>query len=139
MNVHLCRPMCRHFLCPGRMLTPGNYQLRVVKPLGNGAPARWPCTSTGHAHQFEIRECRDGAAPIRHIVLPREPGGFMSSFSRRRRLAACAAILAAALTLAACGAKTNSASSSSSTGGGEAVDTSGPTIKVGLLNSLSGT
>src|SRR5689334_9780957 len=56
-----------------------------------------------------------------------------------RRWVACAAILATALAVAACGAKTSSASSSSSAGGGEVVDTSGPTIKVGLLNSLSGT
>src|SRR5436190_3012259 len=81
---------------------------------------------------------RSGAFP-RYLTPSGEQGGFMSSFPRRRRLAACAAILATALTLAACGAKTNSASSSSSTGGGEVVDTSGPTIKVGLLNSLSGT
>jgi urea transport system substrate-binding protein len=60
----------------------------------------------------------------------------MSRF-RGRRLAACAAILAAAVTLAACGSKTSSTNSSSS--GGAAVDTAGPTIKVGLLNSLSGT
>jgi urea transport system substrate-binding protein len=56
---------------------------------------------------------------------------------RGRRIAACAAILATAVLLAACGSKTTSSSSSSSAG--EVVDASGPTIKVGLLNSLSGT
>ena len=54
---------------------------------------------------------------------------------RGRRLAACAAIVAAAMALAACGSKTGSGTTSV----GEVVDTSGPTIKVGLLNSLSGT
>jgi urea transport system substrate-binding protein len=55
---------------------------------------------------------------------------------RRRRIAVCAAILVAAVTLAACGSKTNQPGTAS---GGAVVDTSGPTIKVGLLNSLSGT
>ncbi len=54
---------------------------------------------------------------------------------RGRRLAACAAIVATAVVLAACGSKTGSGATSA----GEVVDTSGPTIKVGLLNSLSGT
>jgi urea transport system substrate-binding protein len=54
---------------------------------------------------------------------------------RARGLAACAVIVAAAVVLAACGSKTGSASASV----GEVVDTSGPSIKVGLLNSLSGT
>ncbi|MER7009541.1 urea ABC transporter substrate-binding protein [Dactylosporangium sp. NPDC000555] len=58
----------------------------------------------------------------------------MSRF-RGRRVAACAAILAAAVTLAACGSKTGESTSS----GGAAADTSGDTVKVGLLNSLSGT
>jgi urea transport system substrate-binding protein len=57
---------------------------------------------------------------------------------RGRRLAACAAaLLAATVALTACGSKTNSASPGSVEGA--VVDTSGPTIKVGLLNSLSGT
>ncbi|MFI5896477.1 urea ABC transporter substrate-binding protein [Actinoplanes sp. NPDC051513] len=50
------------------------------------------------------------------------------------------AVIAAASTiaaLAACGAKTSDSGTSS--GAGAVVDTSGPTIKVGLLNSLSGT
>jgi len=59
----------------------------------------------------------------------------MSTF-RGRRIAACAAMLAATVALAACGSKTGEASSSSS---GAVADTSGDTIKVGLLNSLSGT
>ncbi|NUT37830.1 MAG: urea ABC transporter substrate-binding protein [Hamadaea sp.] len=54
---------------------------------------------------------------------------------RGRRLAACAAILAAAVALAACGSKTGQNTSS----GGAVADTSGDTVKVGLLNSLSGT
>ncbi|HEX9999977.1 MAG TPA: urea ABC transporter substrate-binding protein [Actinoplanes sp.] len=51
------------------------------------------------------------------------------------------AVLAAAVTvaaLAACGAKTNDSATPSSAGGA-VVDTSGPTVKVGFLNSLSGT
>jgi urea transport system substrate-binding protein len=55
---------------------------------------------------------------------------------RGRRIAACAVILVAAVTLAACGSKTKQPGAG---GGGAVVDTSGPTIKVGLLNSLSGT
>ncbi|NUR69488.1 MAG: urea ABC transporter substrate-binding protein [Hamadaea sp.] len=54
---------------------------------------------------------------------------------RGRRLAACAAILVAAVALAACGSKTGQNTSS----GGAVADTSGDTVKVGLLNSLSGT
>jgi urea transport system substrate-binding protein len=52
-------------------------------------------------------------------------------------LAACAAILVAAAVLTGCGSKTSD--KSSSTVGGAVADTSGSTIKVGLLNSLSGT
>jgi urea transport system substrate-binding protein len=51
------------------------------------------------------------------------------------------AVLAAATTvaaLAACGAKTGD-SGSTAAGAGAVVDTAGPTIKIGLLNSLSGT
>ncbi|HLL68461.1 MAG TPA: urea ABC transporter substrate-binding protein [Micromonosporaceae bacterium] len=58
---------------------------------------------------------------------------------RGLRIAACAAIVATTMTIAACGSKTGETSSSSSAAAGAAVDTSGPTIKVGLLNSLSGT
>jgi urea transport system substrate-binding protein len=54
-----------------------------------------------------------------------------------RRPAAVVAALATIAALAACGAKTSDTASSAS--GGAVVDTSGPTIKVGLLNSLSGT
>jgi urea transport system substrate-binding protein len=54
---------------------------------------------------------------------------------RGRRIAACAAILVTAVALAACGSKTGENTSS----GAAAADTSGSTIKVGLLNSLSGT
>ncbi len=54
---------------------------------------------------------------------------------RGRRIAACAALLVTAVTLAACGSKTGENTSS----GGAAADTSGDTVKVGLLNSLSGT
>src|SRR6185369_14730317 len=73
--------------------------------------------------------------PTSDSSLLREQGGFMSTF-RGRRIAACAAMLAATVALAACGSKTGEASSSSS---GAVADTSGDTIKVGLLNSLSGT
>ncbi|MDI1461331.1 urea ABC transporter substrate-binding protein [Catellatospora sp. KI3] len=52
-----------------------------------------------------------------------------------RRLAVCSAVLAAALALAACGSKTGETGST----GGVTADTSGDTVKVGLLNSLSGT
>ncbi len=58
----------------------------------------------------------------------------MSKF-RGRRAAACAAILAAALALTACGSKTGA----TTTEAGAVADTSGDTVKVGLLNSLSGT
>jgi urea transport system substrate-binding protein len=54
---------------------------------------------------------------------------------RGRRIAAGLVILLAAVGPAACGSKTGQGS----TGAGSVVDTSGPTIKVGLLNSLSGT
>jgi urea transport system substrate-binding protein len=56
---------------------------------------------------------------------------------RRRQLTACAAVLVAAVALTGCGSKTSDKSSSSA--GGAVADTSGSTIKVGLLNSLSGT
>src|SRR6266516_6123029 len=61
-------------------------------------------------------------------------GGFMFRV-RVRLIAACAAILVTAVGLTACGSKTGQ----TSTGAGAVVDTAGPTIKVGLLNSLSGT
>jgi urea transport system substrate-binding protein len=54
-----------------------------------------------------------------------------------RRTAACFAVLTTVAALTACGAKTDDKTSSSSAGA--AVDTSGATIKIGLLNSLSGT
>ncbi|WP_250036146.1 urea ABC transporter substrate-binding protein [Paractinoplanes maris] len=47
--------------------------------------------------------------------------------------------LSAVTALTACGAKTADTAGSAPAGGGAAVDTSGPTVKVGLLNSLSGT
>jgi urea transport system substrate-binding protein len=54
-----------------------------------------------------------------------------------RRPVALVAALTTVAALAACGAKTSD--SAVSTSDGAVVDTSGPTIKVGLLNSLSGT
>ncbi|MFF3323442.1 urea ABC transporter substrate-binding protein [Streptomyces sp. NPDC002889] len=54
----------------------------------------------------------------------------------RRRMTAGIAAFAAAVVLTACGAKTGEAGSD---GGGVTADTSGDTVKVGLLNSLSGT
>jgi urea transport system substrate-binding protein len=54
---------------------------------------------------------------------------------RGRRMPALAVALAVAVALAGCGSKTGENSSS----GGAAADTSGDTVKVGLLNSLSGT
>ncbi|MFE6280874.1 urea ABC transporter substrate-binding protein [Streptomyces sp. NPDC057877] len=59
-----------------------------------------------------------------------------SLFPRRRFLAGGAA-LAAVVALTACGAKTDDAAGSS--GGAAKADVSGDTVKVGLLNSLSGT
>jgi urea transport system substrate-binding protein len=55
---------------------------------------------------------------------------------RGRRIAACAVVAVAAVALAACGSKTGSTPTAA---GGAVVDTSGTSIKVGLLNSLSGT
>jgi urea transport system substrate-binding protein len=54
---------------------------------------------------------------------------------RSRRFAALAAAALAAVVLAACGSKSGQGQSA----GGAAIDTSGNTVKVGLLNSLSGT
>ncbi|MFF6785213.1 urea ABC transporter substrate-binding protein [Streptomyces sp. NPDC012510] len=60
----------------------------------------------------------------------------MSGFSiSRRGLLAGASAVGATAALSACGAKTGSATPSS----GAQADTSGDTVKVGLLNSLSGT
>ncbi|MFF3501396.1 urea ABC transporter substrate-binding protein [Streptomyces sp. NPDC003247] len=59
-----------------------------------------------------------------------------SPFPRRRFLAGGAA-LAAVVALSACGAKTDAAGSSSDRAA--EIDVSGDTVKVGLLNSLSGT
>jgi urea transport system substrate-binding protein len=56
---------------------------------------------------------------------------------RRLRTIAYAAGLATVLAVAGCGSKTGE--SGTGTGGGAAADTSGDTVKVGLLNSLSGT
>jgi urea transport system substrate-binding protein len=53
-----------------------------------------------------------------------------------RRTAAIVAALTAAAALSACGAKT---SDSTAPAGGAAIDTAGAAVKVGLLNSLSGT
>ena len=55
--------------------------------------------------------------------------------SRGRRLAAAAAIVAATVALSACGSKTGESESAA----GATADTSGSSVKVGLLNSLSGT
>ena len=65
-----------------------------------------------------------------------------SRTTRKRALAVSAAALAAALTLSACGgARTADAAdgSPSASGGSSCVDTSGDTVKIGFLNSLSGT
>jgi urea transport system substrate-binding protein len=56
---------------------------------------------------------------------------------RGRRAVSTVAVIAAVAALTACGAKTDDKVDSSSAGA--AVDTSGPTVKIGLLNSLSGT
>jgi urea transport system substrate-binding protein len=55
--------------------------------------------------------------------------------ARRRQILASAAALAAAVALTACGSRTGEADSAA----GATADTSGDTVKVGLLNSLSGT
>jgi urea transport system substrate-binding protein len=57
---------------------------------------------------------------------------------RGRRAAAVVVAAVTAASLTACGAKTGD-SGSAAPAGGAVVDTSGPTVKVGLLNSLSGT
>jgi urea transport system substrate-binding protein len=54
-----------------------------------------------------------------------------------RRSAAIVAAVAAFATLTACGAKTTDSATTS--GAGATIDTSGSSVKVGLLNSLSGT
>ncbi|GLW33024.1 urea ABC transporter substrate-binding protein [Actinoplanes regularis] len=56
---------------------------------------------------------------------------------RGRRSAAVVAAVAAFTALTACGAKTNDSTAAS--GAGATIDTSGSSVKVGLLNSLSGT
>jgi urea transport system substrate-binding protein len=58
---------------------------------------------------------------------------------RGRRTVAVAAAALSVAALAACGAKTSDKAGTDAGSGGAVVDTSGPTIKVGLLNSLSGT
>jgi urea transport system substrate-binding protein len=55
--------------------------------------------------------------------------------SRGRRMLACSAIVVVALAVSACGSKTGDPG----TGADVTADTSGDTVKVGLLNSLSGT
>lgn len=56
------------------------------------------------------------------------------------RLAPAAALVALALTLTACGAKTESGDGTGAASAAEScVDTSGDTVKIGFLNSLSGT
>jgi urea transport system substrate-binding protein len=62
----------------------------------------------------------------------RRPRG---ALTRGKRLAAAAAIVAATVALSACGSKTGE----TATAVGATADTSGSTVKVGLLNSLSGT
>ena len=66
-----------------------------------------------------------------------------SRTSRKRALALSAAALAAALTLSACGGARTAAGTdggtASASGGASCVDTSGDTVKIGFLNSLSGT
>ncbi len=57
----------------------------------------------------------------------------------KNRVATALVALSAVTALTACGAKTADTAGSAPAGGGAAVDTSGPTVKVGLLNSLSGT
>lgn len=59
--------------------------------------------------------------------------------SRGRALALSAGVLATALALSACGARAGAEADASSSGGASCVDTSGDTIKIGFLNSLSGT
>jgi urea transport system substrate-binding protein len=56
---------------------------------------------------------------------------------RGRRAAAAVAAVATVAALAACGAKTGDTDSAA--GAGTVVDTSGDSVKIGLLNSLSGT
>ncbi|MFJ3670934.1 urea ABC transporter substrate-binding protein [Streptomyces sp. NPDC090106] len=63
--------------------------------------------------------------------------GSRSSRVPRRGLLAAGAALSAAVLLSACGAKTDAAGSSSDKAA--KIDVSGDTVKVGLLNSLSGT
>lgn len=58
--------------------------------------------------------------------------------SRARRLAAAAAVLAVGL-LSACGARVDDSSASAGGEGTSCVDTSGPSVKIGFLNSRSGT
>ena len=59
----------------------------------------------------------------------------LAGHARRRTAGAIAVLLAATLALAGCGSKTGENTSAA----GASVDTSGDTVKVGLLNSLSGT
>lgn len=64
----------------------------------------------------------------------------MSRFFRARRTAATAAVLAVGLVLTACGARVDEAGGGGGTAAAEScVDTSGDTVKIGFLNSRSGT
>lgn len=63
----------------------------------------------------------------------------LTTTPRTRRAVLGAALLAGALTVTGCGAKTDAAGSSSGSDKAVKADTSGGTVKVGLLNSLSGT
>jgi urea transport system substrate-binding protein len=64
----------------------------------------------------------------------------MSASSRRRALLPVTLLAATTLVLAACGSKVGeSGSSSSSAAPAASIDTSGSSVKIGLLNSLSGT
>src|SRR5688500_13011574 len=81
-----------------------------------------------------------GAGCCSHATVPQRRGASVlfparSSMSTiRGRLAALCAVTAVALVLSACGSKTGESKSDGAT-----IDVSGDTVKVGLLNSLSGT
>ncbi|MBO9570354.1 MAG: hypothetical protein J7503_16235, partial [Cellulomonas iranensis] len=70
--------------------------------------------------------------------LPAQP---LSRSSRARALALPVLAVATALALSACGARTaaGDTGTAGSTGAASCVDTSGDTVKIGFLNSLSGT
>ena len=66
------------------------------------------------------------------------PGSARPSL-KRSALAAGSVVAAASLVLAGCGSKASDTESTGAAGSESCVDTSGPNIKVGSLNSLSGT